>query len=135
MLKKEASATLNERAIIDACRKKISAVRRCFVRCNAYRADPFILYSPPPPLDVASPFRTAAQFKCPEKVFILDTIPKTATGKVQRKALAVSLRSRSLTETPSNSRRAPADVSFFRHSEQTKFSKEVDESNVVKAKL
>lgn len=29
------------------------------------------------------------QFKCPEKVFILESIPKTATGKIQRKALAV----------------------------------------------
>ncbi|ORY43940.1 peroxisomal-coenzyme A synthetase [Leucosporidium creatinivorum] len=44
-------------------------------------------------------------FKCPEKVFILDAIPKTATGKIQRKALA------------------------------TKFAKEVEQSNGFKAKL
>ncbi|KAK4705152.1 oxalate---CoA ligase, partial [Phenoliferia sp. Uapishka_3] len=45
-------------------------------------------------------------FKCPDRIFILETIPKTATGKIQRKALA------------------------------TKFAKEVKESNAEpKAKL
>lgn len=32
-----------------------------------------------------------SQFKCPDKVFILDAIPKTATGKIQRRNLAVRL--------------------------------------------
>ncbi|KAL8286255.1 hypothetical protein RQP46_004743 [Phenoliferia psychrophenolica] len=57
--------------------------------------------------DILKVVRTKiSAFKCPDKIFILDSIPKTATGKIQRKALA------------------------------TKFDKEVKESNKeVKAKL
>jgi len=29
-----------------------------------------------------------ADFKCPKKIFIVETIPRTATGKIQRRALA-----------------------------------------------
>ena len=31
-----------------------------------------------------------ADFKCPKKVHIVDTIPRTATGKIQRRAVAAA---------------------------------------------
>lgn len=79
-----------------------------------------------PPSSFALPAADAwrRQFKCPERVFILETIPKTATGKIQRKALAVR-RSLFLRAVEG------ADASLG----QTKFDKEVKESNVPRAKL
>jgi acyl-CoA synthetase (AMP-forming)/AMP-acid ligase II len=32
-----------------------------------------------------------AEFKCPKKVFIVDSIPRTATGKVQRRVVAAAI--------------------------------------------
>ncbi len=32
-----------------------------------------------------------ADFKCPKKIFIVDSIPRTATGKVQRLNVAAAL--------------------------------------------
>jgi acyl-CoA synthetase (AMP-forming)/AMP-acid ligase II len=32
-----------------------------------------------------------AEFKCPKKLYIVETIPRTATGKIQRGAVAASL--------------------------------------------
>jgi len=32
-----------------------------------------------------------ADFKCPKKLYIVDTIPRTATGKIQRGAVAKAL--------------------------------------------
>lgn len=62
-------------------------------------------------------------FKCPDRIFLLDSIPKTATGKIQRKALAVC--------SFSTHHWTFSDGDSF----QTKFAKEVDESNKPKAKL
>ena len=32
-----------------------------------------------------------ADFKCPRKVYIVDTLPRTATGKIQRRIVAATL--------------------------------------------
>ena len=32
-----------------------------------------------------------AEFKCPKKLYIVDAIPRTATGKIQRGAVAAAL--------------------------------------------
>jgi acyl-coenzyme A synthetase/AMP-(fatty) acid ligase len=34
-----------------------------------------------------------ADFKCPKKLYIVETIPRTATGKIQRGAVAQALTS------------------------------------------
>ena len=65
---------ISEADIIKAVRTKISAVRPEF-SLSSIKAT-----------DYVSAIR---QFKCPDRIFILESIPKTATGKIQRKALAV----------------------------------------------
>ncbi len=32
-----------------------------------------------------------AEFKCPKRIYVVETIPRTATGKIQRRAVAAAL--------------------------------------------
>jgi len=34
---------------------------------------------------------TLAEFKCPKKIYIVETIPRTATGKIQRRNVAAAI--------------------------------------------